>query len=57
MVVAVASVVDVVEGAQVALEVVADVGHLHNKFREGMEASPHLSMARQWRLYHLQEHG
>jgi hypothetical protein len=52
-----ASKLDVVEVAQEAVEVVADAEHLHNKFRAGLEASPHLSMARQWRLYLQQEHG
>ncbi len=49
--------VDVVVAAQEAVEVVADVERLHNKFRAGLEASPHLSMARQWHLYLQQEHG
>jgi hypothetical protein len=52
----VASKVDVAEVAQEAVEVVADVERLHNKFRAGLEASPHLSMTRQWRLYLQQEH-
>jgi hypothetical protein len=52
----VASVVDVVEGTWVAVEVVADAKRSRNKFWEDMEASPHLSMARQWRLYPQQEH-
>ena len=52
----VASVVDVVEVAQEAVEVVADAEHSHNKFRAGLEASHHLSMACQWRLYLQQEH-
>ncbi len=46
-----------VEIAQEAMEVVADVERLHNKFRVGLEASPLLSMARQWHLYLQQEHG
>ncbi len=49
--------VDVVKVAQKAVEVVADAEHSHNKFRAGLEASPHLSMARQWHLYLQQEHG
>jgi hypothetical protein len=52
----VASVVDVVEVAQEAVEVVADAEHSHNKFRAGLEASPYLSMARQWHLYLQKEH-
>jgi hypothetical protein len=52
----VASIVDVVEVAQEAVEVVADAEHLHNKFKVGLEESPHLLMARQWRLYLQQEH-
>ncbi len=48
--------VDVVEVAQEAMEMVADAERLHNKFRAGLEASPHLSMAPQWRLYLQQEH-
>ncbi len=53
----VASKVDLVEVAQEAVEVVADAERLHNKFWEGLEASPHLSMARQWHLYLQQAHG
>jgi hypothetical protein len=55
-VVEVASKVDMVEVAQEAVEVVADVERSNNKFRAGLEASPHLSMARQWHLYLQQEH-
>jgi hypothetical protein len=55
-VVEVASVVDMVAVTQEAVKVVADTERLHNKFRAGLEASPHLSMARQWRLYLQQEH-
>ncbi len=55
-VVEVASVVDVVAVAQEAVEVVADAEHSHNKFRAGLEASPHLSMACQLRLYVQQAH-
>ncbi len=51
----VASVVDVVAVAQEAAEVVADAERSHNKFRAGLEASLHLSMARQWHLYLQQE--
>ena len=55
-VVEVASMVDAVAVAQEAVEVVADAERLHNKFRAVLEASPHLSMARHWRLYLQQEH-
>ena len=52
----IASMVDVVAVAQEAVEAVADKERSHNKFRAGLEASPHLSMARQWCLYLQQEH-
>ncbi len=55
-VVEVASVVNVVAVTQEAMEVAADTEHSHNKFRAGLEASPHLSMAHQWHLYLQQEH-
>ncbi len=55
-VVEVASVVDVVAVTQKSVKVVADAERLHNKFRAGLEASPHSSMARQWHLYLQQEH-
>jgi hypothetical protein len=48
--------VDVMAVAQEAVEVVADAERSHNKSRAGLEASPHLSMACQWRLYLQQEH-
>ncbi len=52
-----ARVEDVVEDTQESVEVVADAGHSHTKCLVGMEASPHLSMARHWCLYHQQEQG
>ncbi len=52
-----ASAEDVVEDAQEAVEVIVDVEHSHTKCLVGVEASPHLSMARHWRLYHQQEQG
>ena len=55
-VVEIASMVDVVAVAQEAMEVVADAERSHNKFSAALEASPHLSMACQWRLYLQQEH-
>ena len=56
-VVEVASVVDVVAVTQEAMEVVVDAEPSHNKFRAGLEASPHLSMALQWQSYPQQAHG